>query len=175
MSFLIAYTQASSPEYLPMLWIGFLITGITLTVIAVVFLVRWIRNGVVIQIINCSWGNPSKIGNETMRVVEVTFSLNTDRPKITVTGLQFYIEGAMQRLVDSNPSIPITTPPKNEGRCYKARFGVSYLHPGFMVSNEVKEYQLFVIAMGKRWASKKFSPQDFSRLLTPDKGGSQTE
>lgn len=125
-----------------------------------------------IQIDNCSWGNPARIDNQLGRIVEVALTLNVQNPPINVTDLQLYIEDGMQKFVDSSPPIPFTQ--ENKKGCYIARFGFSYSNPNFVISNEVKKYQLRVMAMGKRWTSKEFSARDFSRLSDGDKGGSQT-
>ena len=125
-----------------------------------------------IQIDNCSWGNPKQIGIEFMRLINVALTVNVKNPPVNVTDLQLYIEGGIQKLVDSNPTMPFT----QEGAqgCYLARFGFSYSNPNFVISNEVKKYQLRIMANGKWFYSKEFSPEDFSRSLAGDKGGSQT-
>ena len=115
-----------------------------------------------IQIDNCSWSNPERIGNEPMRIIEVALTLNVQNPPVNVTALQLYIEDGLQQLVDSSPSIPFTQ--ETTKGCYIARFGFSYSSPNFVVSNEVKKYQLRVIAKGQSWTSIEFSPKDFSPL-----------
>ena len=108
-----------------------------------------------------------------MHLIEVALTLNVKNPPANVTDLQLYIEGGMQKLVDSDPSIPFIQ--ENTRRCYLARFGFSFSSPNFVISNEVNKYQLCVMVMGQKWVSREFSPKDFNRSSTPDKEGCQPE
>ncbi len=125
-----------------------------------------------IQIDNCSFGNLTRIDNEDMRLIEVALTLCVKNPPVNVTDLQLYIEDGMQKLVDSNPPIPFTQ--KKTKGCYIVRFGYSLSRPNFVISNEVKKYQIHVMA-NRRWIeSGEFSPKNFIRLLAGDREGSQT-
>ena len=116
------------------------------------------RPGISIRIDDCSWGNPARISHDLMYLVTVALTVHVKNPPVILTHFELYIEGSKQKLIDFEPSVLIQ---ETGRRSYLTKFGVSLFNPGFVVSNNIKKYQLCVVASRKTWWSKKFSPKDF--------------